>query len=418
MPTHGERGRNLWLSQTMKSFFFLFVMGCFASDCLLASDHIDGPVTTKHAVTDLTDLYAFPSLSRPGYWTLVLNVYPMAMKTSHFSSQVEYAFILREASVIQGRGGRLKLRTNAASERTITCRFDTPHDHASHTSTCDAGNGMKRTVVFNAVDAKPDRSGLLFYTGLRSDPFFFNAGWAVKWTFKGRLSPPAKSNTMTEVNVLSLVVELDVAALFGRQVGLVALVAQSSSLDGASGSKAPLDRVGRPEVTNILLNAHEQETELRDRYNLERPFRVDPANARDYLARVSRNIGFYDGMDGTTEWSDDARQAYAELMLEDYLVFNASMSSAADAKVGYFTIETDLLNGISSTALGGRKLTDDFMDRLYTLLINRGVGKSISDGVSLPANPISNTFPYLAPPSGGMMSWIKTRLGRFATGSH
>jgi len=277
---------------------------------------------------------------------------------------------------------------------------------------------MKRTVVFNAVDVTPDRSGLLFYHGLRSDPFFFNAGWAAKWTFKGRLSPPAKSNTMTDVNVLSLVVELDVAALFGRPVGLIALAAQSSSLDDVSGSKTPLDRVGRPEVTNILLNAHGEESDLRDRYNRERPFRVDPANAREYVERISRNMGFYDRMDVTMDWSDDARRSYAEMVLEDYLVFNASKNSPSDAKVGYFTIETDLLNGISSKALGGRKLSDDFMDRFYTLLLNRGVGKSISDGVSRPSNPTSATFPYLAPPVGGMMSWIKTKMGRLATGSH
>jgi Domain of unknown function (DUF4331) len=402
----------------MQSRSTLLLLSCLLPLCLHASDHIDGPVTTKHAVTDLTDLYAFPSPSKPGRWTLVLNVYPMALKKSHFSSKVEYAFILREASVVAAANGTLKIRTNAATERTITCRFETPQDHARHTSTCDAGNGMKRTVIFNTVDATPNRSGLLFYTGLRSDPFFFNAHWASEWTQKGRLSKPENSNVMARVNVLSVVLECDMTALFGHEVGLLALAAQSSALHPASGKKTPLDRVGRPEVTNIILAARGKQKDLRDGYNLERPFRVHPQNAVTYRERITQNIGFYDGIDGVLNWTGAAKQNYAELLAEDYLVFNAGKTVPANAQVGYFTIESDLLKGSRSAALGGRKLTDDFMDRLYTLLLNAGAGKSVSDGVSQPTRRISNSFPYLAAPDNGLMNWIKTKLGRMATGSH
>ena len=396
---------------------FLALFGIFSTTALFASDHIDGPVTTKHGVSDLTDFYAFPSPSRPGYWTLILNLYPLAQKQSHFSSKVEYSFILREAEMVPDGAQKLKVQIQKTGKKTITCRFVTPHDHANHTATCDAGGGMKRTVELNAIDTKPDASGLLFFHGRRSDPFFFNAGWASNLIVEGKISPPANSNTMSNTNVLSLVVELDLNALFGKKVSLVALAAQSVSVDEFSGQRQPLDRVGRPEVTNIILPARKGEPELRDSYNHESPFQMKQTRAAAYRERMTRNLTFYDMSDGTADWSDGQRAAYVEMLLDDCLLINAAKSSSPAKSHGYFSIETDVLNGIYSDSPGGRALTDDFMDQLYTYMINRNTGRTISDGVNAPSRAISNTFPYLAAPDTSILAWIKTKIGRLATGS-
>ena len=39
------------------------------------------------------------------------------------------------------------------------------------------------------------------------------------------------------------------------------------------------------------------------------------------------------------------------------------------------------------------------MDTLFTLLVNAGNGARVSDGVDHPQTPVSDTFPYLAPPT-------------------
>jgi hypothetical protein len=404
--------------QNFMKLFLLAWFGCFSVTALLASDHIDGPVTTKHGVSDLTDFYAFPSPSAPGHWTLILNLYPLARQESHFSSKVEYSFIFREAEMVPCGAQKLKVRIQKSGEKIITCRFVTPHDHASHTATCDAGNGMKRTVEFNAIDTKPDSSGLLFYHGRRSDPFFFNTGWAGNLISNGRISTPARSNTMSSTNVLSLVVELDLNALFGKKVGLLAVAAQSVSVDEFSGQRQQLDRVGRPEVTNIILHTRKGEPELRDSYNHESPFRVNESHAAAYRQRMTRNLAFYDMSDGTADWSDAQRAAYTEMLLNDCLLINAARSSSSAKSRGYFSIETDVLNGKRSNSAGGRALTDDFMDRLYTFMINRNTGRTISDGINAPSRPVSDAFPYLAAPDTGLLGWIKAKVGRLATGSH
>ncbi|MBB5031065.1 DUF4331 family protein [Prosthecobacter vanneervenii] len=396
---------------------FLSMLGCITATALLASDHIDGPVTTKHGVSDLTDFYAFPSPSSPGKWTLVLNLYPLAWRESHFSSKVEYSFILREAEMVPDGANKLKVRINKAGEKTITCRFFTPHEHASHTATCDAGNGMKRTVALDVIDTRPDSSGLLFFHGHRSDPFFFNASWAGSLLDAGKISPPVKSNTISRMNVLSLVVELDLNALFGKKAGLLALAARCVSVDETSGQRRQMDRIGRPEVTNIILHGHKGEPELRDAYNRESPFPPRGKIVAAYRERMIRNFAFYDMSDGKADWSDEQRATYARLMMDDYLLINASKPSSSAQRRGYFSIETDVLNGIRSTAAGGRTLTDDFMDQLYTYMINRNHGSPIGDGVNAPCRAVSDTFPYLAEPDTSLLGWMKAKVGRLATGS-
>lgn len=39
------------------------------------------------------------------------------------------------------------------------------------------------------------------------------------------------------------------------------------------------------------------------------------------------------------------------------------------------------------------------MDTLFTLLVNAGNGARVSDGVDRPQTPVSDAFPYLAPPT-------------------
>jgi hypothetical protein len=39
------------------------------------------------------------------------------------------------------------------------------------------------------------------------------------------------------------------------------------------------------------------------------------------------------------------------------------------------------------------------IDKLLTLLVNGGKGPRVSDGVDRPATPVSDAFPYLAPPT-------------------
>jgi hypothetical protein len=51
------------------------------------------------------------------------------------------------------------------------------------------------------------------------------------------------------------------------------------------------------------------------------------------------------------------------------------------------------------TTCGGRPLTDDIVDILYTVLVGGLDGPQITDGVDHPTQPPSRNFPYLVPPN-------------------
>src|SRR5207244_8694908 len=113
---------------------------------IFGSDHIDGPITTKHKVGDLTDLYAFPTPNTPGSITLILNAYPFAPPTTHFPERVDYHFFIRRAN-INTSGPQPIFETS--DEVQIVCRFKTPQESAQTTITCKSTSAFPATSRFN-----------------------------------------------------------------------------------------------------------------------------------------------------------------------------------------------------------------------------------------------------------------------------
>ena len=68
-----------------------------------------------------------------------------------------------------------------------------------------------------------------------------------------------------------------------------------------------LERVGRPEVPNLMLAPKEfdpvnRDLEIRDLYNMEDGFHVSHSYLGAYRARLNANLAFWDSLDGTTDW--------------------------------------------------------------------------------------------------------------------
>ena len=163
-----------------------------------------------------------------------------------------------------------------------------------------------------------------------------------------------------------------------------------------------MERFGRAEIKNFLLLAKDfdpvnRDIELRDLYNQEDAFKLGPAYAGAYRARMNANLAFWDGLDGKTDWPADAQGTHplTEFLLADFMVVDVSKPFAEHS---YLEIEQMLLKGALHQTCGGRSLNDDSIDTFLTLLINAGNGSRISDGVDQATVPASQTFPYLARP--------------------
>src|SRR5262249_12095587 len=113
---------------------------------------------------------------------------------------------------------------------------------------------------------------------------------------------------------------------------------------------------------------------------------------------AQRQPGLLDGLDGKVDWppQPDGSHPLTELLLADYLIVDVAKSYAEDS---YLEIERALLDGRAHTTCGGRSLNDDFIDTMYTLIVNANRGPRVSDGVDQATVRASREFPYLAPPN-------------------
>ena len=86
------------------------------------SDHISGPRAIADPVTDITDVFAFPSPESPRHLVLIMNVFPYAGPSACFSDAVIYRFRVRSVSIASNR----RAFAVGTDEFTFDCTFDVP----------------------------------------------------------------------------------------------------------------------------------------------------------------------------------------------------------------------------------------------------------------------------------------------------
>jgi hypothetical protein len=364
------------------------------------SDHISGPRALAYPIADITDVYAFPSPERPGHLVLVLNTLPFAPPDARFSDGLIYRFRLRPITA-DDNAGRAPFAV-AGDELTVDCVFSAPLGGDGAVASWQEGTCVtpaRETVSFPVDDEEGGTGhGVRIFAGPRWDPFIMDAPAALKTIATGKLAFTDRSSIYLDgKNVLSVVVELDCASVLG-DAALVAVVAETLTRGKFS---VRVERVGRPEVKNLMLAPKQfdpvnRDLEIRDLYNMEDAFHLGESYQRAYRARLNANLAFWDSLDGKTDWSADESGTHplTELVLADFLVVDVNKPYAEHGS--FLEIELAARSGCAHETCGGRALNDDVMDRIFTLLINAGSGPVIRDGVDQATRPATRTFPYLA----------------------
>ena len=150
-------------------------------------------------------------------------------------------------------------------------------------------------------------NGVRVFAGPRWDPFMMDAPAALKTIATGKLAfTDPGSIYLDGKNVLSLVVEVDNALFEGAE--LVGVVAETLTRGKFN---VRIERVGRPEVKNMMLGPKQhdhvnRDLEIRDIYNMEDAFALGESYQGAYRARLNANLAFWDGIDGKTDWATDA----------------------------------------------------------------------------------------------------------------
>ena len=358
------------------------------------SDHFSGPAVMADPSVDITDFYAFPSPERPGNFVLIMDLFPMATEEARFSDVVTHRFRLR--SLTRSGPGV----TPGAAEYTIDVTFTEGAEGAArqgHLLTSD-----QRGVKF-VVGTPSGRGGMRVFAGLASDPFFTDVEAFIRSDMSGTLSFNTAANPAQDRDCLAIVVELPLAPVLQRLDGATLIAAVAETLVTRRGTPIRLERVGRPEIKDVIVanpmrDPRARGIELRDLYNREDAFALSPIYRPLYESRLDANLGFFDGLDGRTAWPSgtDGRHPLRDLLLGDFLILDLTHPFAPGS---FLEIERALAENRPHTSAGGRWLDDDILNDLLPWMVNGGRGKRFRDGVDAATKPASQTFPYVREPN-------------------
>jgi hypothetical protein len=366
------------------------------------SDHISGPRALAEPIADITDVYAFPSPERPGRLVLVMNTLPFAQPSDRQSDGLIYRFRLRPLSAATSDDPvPFAVRPE---EFTFDCVFSTAAgaggaQEVEQEGVCTTPAG--ETVPFRVNDERGGTGhGVRAFAGPRWDPFIMDARAALNTIATGELAFTDPGSIFLDgKNVLSLVVEIDAELLAGAQV--VGVVAETLTRGRFN---VRIERVGRPEVKNMMLAPKQfdpvnRDLEIRDLYNVEDAFHLGPTYQGAYRARLNANLAFWDGLDGKIDWPTDGHGDHplTRLVLADFLVVDVTKPYIEQGS--FLEIELAALAGKEHETCGGRTLNDDVIDTIFTQLVNGGNGPVIRDGVDGATRPASRAFPFLAAPN-------------------
>src|SRR3954466_2168583 len=277
------------------------------------SDHISGPRALSDPIADITDVFAFPSPERPDRLVLVMNTLPFAKPWDALSEGLIYRFRLRPLA--GGAAADAAPFTAGDVEVGFDCVF-APHVHPNgprhfeQAGTCTTPAG--ETVAFRVNDpAGGEGHGVRVFAGARWDPFIMDAPAALRTIATGKLAFTDPSSIFLDgKDVLSLVVELDTALL--GNADLVAVVAETLTRGVFN---VRIERVGRPEVKNMILAPKQfdgvnRDLEIRDLYNSEDAFHLAEAYQGAYRARLNANLTVWDSLDNDTGWPTDEGESH------------------------------------------------------------------------------------------------------------
>ncbi len=381
---------------------FLMIAGLTAPNASQAADHLDAPGILPPGgdiQADINDLYAFAGAT--GNTVLAVTVHPAANSLSTFGSDVLY---------------QIKIDTNGDAVEDISYKFS----FSAPTSAGAQSVYVRKAIGADAVGHKPTSGvfvafgpvesilsmagGGQLYTGLRSDPFFFDFN-AFLGTVEGvptgaSLLDGTGSDFFAPLDVLAMVLEVPDSALAnGNPIGVWTTTAKN---DGSG--FAQVDRTGRPGINTVvnstgpLVQAPEG---AKTAFN-----QAAPVNDEQFRARVVSALKAYSSLDTEGAYTDAQANALADVLLPDILPFDKNQTALPPP-------------------LEGRALADDVIDtelRVMTggdplgLFADRDANGAINTDLVGPHDDYLSSFPYLGTPHAMVEANYKITIENLTNG--
>jgi len=400
-----------------KSISILLSFAMLTSVNLRASDHLDFFGSIKNTAIpremDLSDLFAW--VPEEGKLVVAMNSHVFAGKDTQFSEKALYKFQIRGVEMVDSASGLLKkAQETNTKEVTITCR-------------------ITNRVPICTTKGEPGQvseEGLTVYGGgVMADPFVLDANWArLRFKQSGEddivsPKPLAKPENFSDyLNILNLTVEIDMKKIFCTKTKLIA-VAGEVIAPGVVLNSDRVDRVGRPEITNMIVRVIDKLVnvgglaglveagddpklgkigdpklgKIKDIYNAADTFDLSDLQRGVFSNYIMGGIMGWDKQDGSSEWTGQGLLDLASVLVDDFLIVDTKKTCAYNVK-SFLDIEKSV-DG-SYTSCGGRTPSEDIMDTLTSLYVAgpTATKEAHGDGVTRTRNMPSKEAPYFAAP--------------------
>src|SRR5262245_40750076 len=320
------------------------------------SHHASGPNFTSprgDARLDMTDLYAFPKPGDPAKSILIFNVHPSvgvnppgATTAEPFTPGALYEIrIDTDADLVADMAYQMRFASSPSGTQTATLSLLEGMQAA--------GTGEGGTVIVEGVPVSMGREARVteagdyrFFSGWRSDPFFFDAnGLFNGMQFTG-------DDFFADKDICGIVLELPNSALGTNVVGIWA-----RTLDKTGKGWIQADRGGRP-MQAVFLAGEQKEAYLNG----------EPKDDERFVGVFAHEL------EHTGGYTPHDASAVARNLLADILFYDPQRPA--------------------SFPHNGRALTDDGVDIFLSMLKHGRV-----TGVQVwPHGDLLDEFPYLGPP--------------------
>ncbi len=364
---------------------------------LRASDHIDSPSTTQDRGSDLTDTYAFVDPNDNSQVILIMSTQGFVVSGEHFGMAI-FDHNLRYRFEIENTGDAkpdvfvdVAYSKGLGREKTQTATITLPGGKSFTAPTTMSTQEYKAPEM--VVTADKD-SGAKFFGGVADDPFFLDdtganrlVGSAIKnpgHPQSSYLSERGGRDTYAGFNTLITAVSVPAKMLKGASdvIGVNAVtqrhVTQEFGAEGVltgEGDYVNVDRDGNPLVNNGLIPAARK-----DEYNAASTTDDAAGKFKDDIVKSLKAMN--------TDEEHIAKLAKIAVENGDILRLDLTVpnkgSGGGSNKDGGFG------------KMGGRRLQDDVVDMVFTMINN---GKALGDKVDANEKPFQNTFPFVADPT-------------------
>ncbi|MFN2454487.1 MAG: DUF4331 family protein [Pyrinomonadaceae bacterium] len=363
-----------------------------------ASDHIDSPSIAQDRGSDIDDTYAFLDPNDNSKVVLIMTTQGFIVSGEHFGMPI-FDHNIRYRFEIENTG-------DAKPDKFVDVTYSKGLGRQMpQTATIELPNGKKfnaPTTISTQEYTAPEQvvttdpaTGAKFFGGNADDPFFLDDTGANRLVASSIMNPgrPNKAllserggrDTYAGFNTLATVVSIPADLLRGKAGNVIGVNAvtqrhknQKIEDNGeikASGDWITIDRDGNPLVNNGLIPAPRK-----DEYNTAST--EDDAKGK-FQADIVKSLKGLTTDDAHIAMLAKVAVAKGDILRLDLSVPNKGPQGGNNPDGGF-------------GKMGGRRLTDDVVDGVFTIINN---GQPLGDKVNGNEVPFRNQFPFVADPA-------------------